>query len=73
MVAHEFQSQMSIDHENIVTVYDHFRQQIDGINHLVIVSEKCDKPLHAMKPYSLSSCITILPRVLNRTQFIAGW
>ena len=34
---------MSIEHENIVTVYDHYRQQINGQNELVIVMERCDK------------------------------
>ena len=65
MVAHEFHGQMSIDNENILTIYDHFRQQINGENELVVVMEKADMALHELRPFSMSTRLSILIEVTN--------
>ena len=71
MVAHEFHSQMKIENENMLTVYDHFRQQTNRTNELVIVTEKCEKSLHELEPFSMSTCITILLQVAHGLTAIA--
>lgn len=65
MVAHEFHSQMSIQNENILIGYDHFRQQINGENWLVIISEKCDIPLNELKPFSKTAVFDIFMQVAS--------
>ena len=53
--SNEFVFHSTLIHDNILPVYDFYRQQIDGVNYLVIVSKLCDMDLATYIRYMSTS------------------
>ena len=51
----EFTFHSTLEHKNILPVFDFYRQQVDGVNYLVIVSQLCNMDFQQYLTFGLET------------------
>ena len=63
----EFTFHSTLEHKNILPVFDFYRQQVDGVNYLVIVSQLCNMDFQQYLTFGLETFF-IFFLIRNRSQ-----